>query len=410
MTVCDGLWTGTGFSEEMRNILYRLAQTNEYEVYWVSLQHAGYPLEVPDTMFPDLPHTGTTIKLLGGMSSTGSFDQFKRHYNKYLPDIVFNIGDPHHFNAYTWHKKDSNAYTLFGYVTLDGLPVYPEWHSQLAGCDYGFAMTEWAYNEFTKAKYYFNGFIHHGVNWNWTSTNKNRKRQIRQMFGLDPDTTYFINWDANQFRKRHSALLRAWKNARPESKNMKLIMNTDTNCRMGNNLEILIKQYDVPRETVIFPQDLSPTGEKKYFDTAISPDEHRLMCEIGDVYVSATGGEGFGKCSLEAMSYGMPVIITDYSACPEVCEKGSILIPTVGTYRPRDEVKSVDLGLINEEEMAEAIVYLYNNPMEVEEMGVVARKWASEFDYDTKILPAWKEIFGRVNPDAVLVKQLLSNL
>jgi glycosyltransferase involved in cell wall biosynthesis len=131
------------------------------------------------------------------------------------------------------------------------------------------------------------------------------------------------------------------------------------------------------------------------------------MLDLFDVYVSATGGEGFGKCSLEALSLNMPVIITDYAASTEVCAKGSILVPKVGTYRVMDQYKSVDLALIDEDKLAEQIVYLYNNPAERKELGLIAREWAAEFDYDTKVAPAWLDVLDRVNPDVVLANQLL---
>lgn len=403
MTVSDDIFAGTGFSEEMKNILFRFAALPEYEVHWVSLQHTGYSYPVTDSMIPDIPSRGATIWKHG---ATGNADQMIRHhFAKIKPDIIFNVGDPHHFMEYIWMRQ-KEAFTFIGYSTLDGIPLHPSWKKIFDQVDVPMCMTEWANYEFLKAGWRMGGYVHHGLDWNWWQTNDMRKRKLKTKYGLE-DYTIFGNWDTNQFRKRDSALLRAWKLANPEGKKMKLFLNKDSNCRLGNNLEALIEQYDVPRETVILPEDLSPTGEKKYFDQAEPPIEHKTMCELFDVYVSATGGEGFGKCSLEAHGLGIPTIIGKHSACQEVNAKGSVLIPVTGYYRPRDEVKAVDLALIDEEKMAEAIVYLYNNPEERNELGAVGRDFAKEFDYDTKIFPAWKDVIGRINPDVMIANELL---
>jgi glycosyltransferase involved in cell wall biosynthesis len=407
MTVCDNLHAGTGFSEELRNIMYRLVQSNEYEVYWVGLQHAGYPFDVPDTAFPDLKPTGATIKQLGGVGGSDlGFEVFTKHYSRFNPDMVFIIGDPHHFYPYIRYKS-KEAFTLVAYSTLDGLPLVPSWKEIFDGVDVPLCMTEWANKEFQAEGFKMGGYIHHGVNWNQMTTNPDAKIKLKRSLGLDPDCIIFGNWDTNQFRKRDDALLRAWKKCRPETKNMKLFLNKDTNCRLGSNLHNLVAQYKIPRETVIFPEDLNPKKERKFFDVSDDPIQHKRMLDLFDVYVSATGGEGFGKCSLEALSLNMPVIITDYAASTEVCAKGSILVPKVGTYRVMDQYKSVDLALIDEDKLAEQIVYLYNNPAERKELGLIAREWAAEFDYDTKVAPAWLDVLDRVNPDVVLANQLL---
>lgn len=405
MTVCDDLYAGTGFSEEMKSVLFRLA--DEYEIYWVSLQHTGYPEIVYDNEFPDLPPKGNHITQLAGMGlgQNAGFESFKRHFHHYKPDILWNIGDPNHFLDYVKYKK-IEPFTFIGYTTLDGLPLYPPWKELFNYIDVPVCMTEWANREFLQAGYKMAARLHHGVNWNWWATNAERKQKLKEHYGLG-DYVLFGNWESNQFRKRPSALLKAWKAAHPERKKMKLVMLTDTNCRMGNNLYSLIEQYDVPRETVIFPEDLSPIGEKKYFDQAMPMEEHKRLCELIDVYVSTTGGEGFGKGPLEGMSLNIPVIIGEHSACQEVCARGSILVPVVGYYRPRDAVKVVDLALVDEEKFTEAILQLYYHPEEREELGIEARSWAKEFDYDTQITPSWKDLLSRVNPDVFLANDLL---
>lgn len=406
MTVCDSIYAGTGFSEEMRNIMFRIASLPEYEIYWMSLQHTGYPIDIPDTMFPDLPKKGITIKILGGAVGPLGYDSFVKHFNSIKPDIVFDIGDPHHFLPQINYKR-KEPFTFLAYTTLDGLPIYPPWKKIFDEVDVPIAMTNWAYKAFMEAGCKMSGFVHHGVNWQYMTANPERRAKLKKHFGIDENCIIFGNWDANQFRKQDPALLRAWKKVHPERKNMKLFLNKDTNCQMGYNLYNLVEQYNIPRETVIFPEDLSPTGDKKYFEMADEPVHHKEMCELFDVFVSATGGEGFGKTSLEALSLGLPVIITDYSACSEVCEKGSILIPHSGVYRDKDSAKVVDLALIDVDKLTEAIIYLYNNSAERQELGLEAREWAKEFDYDTKVFPAWQDVLSRINPDVILANNLL---
>jgi len=412
MVCSDVIYAGTGFSEELRNILFRLVQTGEYEVYWIGLQHVGFDVDVPDMMFPDLRQIGASIRMVSGMGPTELYgvSGFKRCFDRIAPDLFMMMGDPKHFVPYVKLKKKM-YFPLILYTTLDGLPIPFTWKKTFSGSNVNLAMTEWAMLEFMKAKIPMGGYIHHGVNWQWFTTNDVEKQRLRRHFGINEETTLFINWDVNQFRKRLDALLRCWRDFKPESKNAKLFLHTDSSCFLGFNLENLMEQYNIPRETVLLPEDVY--GRRKYFGQGEPIDFHRKMCALGDVYVSTTGGEGFGKTGLEAMSLGMPVIITDYSACSEVCEKGSILVPTyegrAGRYRLHDKVKQVEMGIVNEEKFVEAMLRLYDNPEERKELGMRAREWSKTFDYDSQIVPAWIDVLNNIDPNVIFASEVLSS-
>ena len=192
----------------------------------------------------------------------------------------------------------------------------------------------------------------------------------------------------------------------------KLILYTPWNMEnsLGWNTEYLIKQYKVPRETIISPMQLR--GRPKLW---MNPEPIEVLREIailGDVYPSTTSGEGFGRCGLEALSLKIPVAITDYSACSEVHQKGSILVPCyegrAGRFRWHDKVRACDGGVVNEEKFTEALLRLYDNPKERKELGIQAREWAREFDYATKIIPQWIDILNKINPDIILQNELLT--
>jgi len=763
MVITDGLLCGTGFSEEAKNIFYRLVQTGEFEVIWFNINSLSSPVDLPDTLFSDLPHKGATIKVVGNRGDPRNFGAplFQKHYLKYHPEIVFFMGDPKIIEPYVDERlpislKDKFHFPLFFYCTLDGLPVHPK-NKFLTKANVLIAMTAWAQMEFAKLGLQ-SASIHHGINWNWWSNNPKTKAMIRRKYRrvFPEDCTLFITWEVPQHRKRIDALLRAWKAFKPETKNTKLLIYGDWNMDegLGWNIEDLIEQYDVPRDTIISPIEL--TGTPKLWGVAEPIEEVRDIARMGDIYVSTTcfpegtvikknfgvtniekvriedkifsdgkfgcvynhfvydydgeiikikisgrlptaatpnhrifvikfpanqksssywknemregrlginewkmgelergdylcvprfkgekmlgytneeiefygyylaegcisrrkgkrkddgiifsissnekkftkrildlgekiygwkgkiynssrhrrtirfwtvnipeifyrmgykagnkkmiddfiylnkkqikilinalwrgdgckylnrskgkivfdyqtvstqlayqiqmlldkygvissmsfnpnrhsykitlegknreifglnegyqkglvtpsyillpitkifrekykgkihdlemmdssyytteflvhnSGEGFGKCPLEALSLGIPVIITDYSACSEVCAKGSILVPCyegrAGRFRWHDKVRGVEGGIVNEEKFTEAMLYLYNHPEERAKLGKQARLWAREFDYDTKIIPLWINLFKQVSPERVMMKELL---
>jgi len=416
MLTTDWACAGTGFSEEMKHVMYRLAATGLYEIYWVGFNYVGHDLDLPDTVFPDIPHTGATIKMLSGVGPPMLYGLkgFQRNFNRFTPDLVFSIGDPKNFEPFVKEKEKGMPFPYITYTTLDGVPIPPRFNDIFRNINVKLSMTEWAMREYHKVGIQIGGHIHHGVNWQWFSTNEFQKTKTRRMFGIPDDTTLFISWDVNQFRKRQDALLSCWKAFKPESKNAKLFLYTDSDMAgsLGWNLENLIKQYDIPRETILLPEDVY--GRRKFWEQAEPVEFHRMIASMGDIYVSTTSGEGFGKTLLESLSLGMPVIATDYSAIPEVCEKGSVLVPTyegpAGRYRAQDQTRMVDCGIVNQEKFVEAMTRLYDNPDEAKELGIQGRLWAKNFDYDTMIIPGWLNILGRINPDLILAEEVLKGM
>jgi len=414
MIVTDSPLAGTGFGEEMRQIAFRLAQKG-HKIYYVGLSYSGYPIQLIDKQFSDLPHKGAKITLLsqGPYVTTEYGATAVYHYYKiYYPDIVLFMGDPRNILPYE-KIKETLGVPLFFYVTLDGTPVPPQFKRLLSIPDINITITEWAMKEYQKHEIPIHAYIHHGINWRYWQRTQKQKQQLRRKYGIKPNEVIFITWDNNQHRKRMDALLRCWKRFITRVKTgARLILFTDWNCELGWNLEHLIKLYQIPRNTILSPKDL--TGRRKTW--AVLPEEPQILREIaslGDIYVSTTSGEGFGKCLLEAMALGQVVIATDYSAVPEVLGKNEpngpygCLIPIKGTFRWHDKVRSVEGGLVDEEAFVEAMIYFYSNPKTRKYLGSQARKWAKNFDYKL-IVEGWENLFRQINPDVLLASHLLS--
>jgi glycosyltransferase involved in cell wall biosynthesis len=71
-------------------------------------------------------------------------------------------------------------------------------------------------------------------------------------------------------------------------------------------------------------EDMGLQANITFSDTSASPvmglDKEQMarLYQISDFHVSATGGEGFGIPSLEAMACGLPIILPDNSTGPEL--------------------------------------------------------------------------------------------
>jgi len=408
MVISDGPTSGTGFGEELRHLVFRWVQMG-HEVIWLSLQHFGCPTDYYDFMFPDLPHKNAKVKIIGNWGNPKDFGSriFPRHYTEYTPDVVLLMGDPYLLDKYVPLKKRM-GFPLIHYITLDGLPIPLRWLDKLHVPNLLVTMTDWARQEY--AKLGINSVtIYHGVNWEWWSTTKENKMKVRQKYNIPEDCVVFINWEVNQHRKRLDALLRCWKQFRPETKNAKLLLWTDFWCRLGWDLEPLIKQLGIPRETILSPKDL--TGKDKLWEMAEPVTTTKEIAMLGDVYVSTTSGEGFGKCMLEAQALNMPIIITKYSSTPEVVGNAGILVPSYrgqkGRFRWHNSVRSVEGAVVNEKLFTEGLYRLYDNKEERVKLGLLGKEHSKQFDYDKVIVPRWLSLFKQINPDLILAKELL---
>ena len=412
MVIGDGPFSGTGFGEELRNLFYRFVMSGQFKVSWQSLQHVGYPIDLPSSSFPDLPKKKASIRLYGSYGDQLSYgaEAFVKNYRAINPDIVFFMGDPKNIRPYEQYKQRL-AFPLVFYVTLDGTPISPAWTDALSLANLNVAMTEWAANEYKKLGCKNIAWIHHGVNCKWMHTTEEEKIAKKREMGLEDDVVVYTNWDIPQFRKRPDALLRCWKEF--VKTHPKAILNLYCDWKMqtslGFDLDNLIEQYNVPKDSIIDPITLQ--GTPKLWMSSERPETLKQNVGFGDVYASTTSGEGFGKCGLDAMAMMMAVIITDYSACSEVHQKGSILVPCyegrAGRYRCDDRRRSVEGGVVNEEKFIEAMAYLYEDENERRRLQREAQRWARQFDYDRVIVPQWKRLLSGIDTDTLAIKELL---
>ena len=109
--------------------------------------------------------------------------------------------------------------------------------------------------------------------------------------------------------------------------------------------------------------------------------EHTLngIYNAFDIFTLPTRGEGFGLPILEAMSAGIPVVVTDYSAHPEWCEGCGELVPVCALEA--EPLTNIRRGIIDMNEYVGSLLKLLNDKELRKQYGANGRKVAESMDW-----------------------------
>ena len=84
----------------------------------------------------------------------------------------------------------------------------------------------------------------------------------------------------------------------------------------GLDLELLARASNLPLERVRW------TDPYAYASGRVQQSDLAAIYSMGDVMLASSMGEGFGVPVIEAQACGLPVIVSNFSAQPELCESG----------------------------------------------------------------------------------------
>lgn len=215
------------------------------------------------------------------------------------------------------------------------------------------------------------------------------RSEAREAVGIDADS-YVVGMVAankgNPSRKCFAEALEAFKAFRDLHKNAKLFLYTEALGRFGGvNLPELIQRLGIPSDAVIFPDQ---------YRTVFYPNTPEKMGEIistFDVLLAPSAGEGFGIPVIEAQACGVPVIVSDFSAQPELVGagwlvEGSRTYTAIGSWQFKPSVQDI----LNALKRCHA-----RSDREIEDMSGRARAHAEQYDvalvFENHMLPALEE-------------------
>ena len=163
------------------------------------------------------------------------------------------------------------------------------------------------------------------------------KDLARQQLGLPKDTFLFISLNKNIPRKRLDLLVISFVKliVRFPTKPIFCLIVADKGETGGFSLfEIFAREIKLHGGSVdMFGNRLMITSK----DTCYRDEDINMLYNCGDVHISCADGEGFGLCSFESMSVGVPQIVPEINGYTEYCHtNNSITVkPSLRCYVPQ---------------------------------------------------------------------------
>lgn len=292
-------WAPTGYGNQTNVFLWRLQDMGHDMVCSCFYGLHGSPVERNGIMM-----------LPGGYESYGN-DTIVADAAEFKRDIVISlidvwVLDPNILQRVRWYP----------WVPIDHDPIPPMVIEHLKGSRRPIAMSRFGEMKLRQAG--FDPFyIPHGVN---TKELYPVPRAEARAKIHCPDDRFVVGIvSANKgapSRKAFNQQFRAFAQFYRKHPDAVLYLHTDLTGRMGEALVPLLELAGIPKSAVAKPSQYK-------FDRGMLDAEY-MRCAFSsmDVLMNASMGEGFGIPIIEAQACGTPVIVTDFSAMPELVRVG----------------------------------------------------------------------------------------
>src|SRR3990167_7898138 len=357
----DGPNLTTGYSTISRKMLNYLSETGKYDIHYLAHTMNSQTL-MPGVKLEDGEEFKFTVH--GNGMQPYCFDIMSPKIKELKADVFGILLDtfmlyPHFLNIDT-----SPAKTLF-YFPSDGARFPTGCENILRKIDKPVAMSLYAQKQ-VKDLYGINAeYIPHAVETEvYKPLPDQEKLILKAKYGFNGK--FIIGCVArNQGRKMLDRMLPAFKLVADQMPNAILLFHSDkTDPASYFNFDDIINYYGL-NNRVFF------TGTKyfKGFDYKKMNEIYNLM----DLFFLSTSGEGFGIPTIEAMSAGIPVLITDYTTTEELVTRNksgeAIKLSTeiLGNW-------GVFRGVMDIQDAAEKILKLYRDPILRKQYGMNGRE------------------------------------
>ena len=207
------------------------------------------------------------------------------------------------------------------------------------------------------------------------------KEAAKAAFGLSGKTVV-LRIDRHIYRKNYAALFRVMRPILQQRPDVVCVIHCRPVDEYGNLYDLISRE---PGAVNHDPNSIFGWSHPQYILTGahdtfrgLSDDDLNVLYNAADLLVSPTMAEGFGLTLLEAMTCGVPVVSTDYSAVTEVVGPGGILIKP-NAYVTNNYAH--EWALVDEPLMTAAVARLIEKPTLRRELGRLGRKHALSYTW-----------------------------
>ncbi len=395
----DSALSPTGFSNQTRNIQNRLV--NDYTCFNLGHNYYGMPL-IP----PVVTESETfNFNILGGTPGMPyAKDMLPYYFDKVKPEIFGVLLDTFMGVMHgEWFLKTNIPAKSFWYFPSDGRFFPNSCERVLQKVDVPIAMAKFGRDQ-VKAQFGINAeYIPHGTDPNkFKPINEDEKRKLKARWGIPPDAFVVGANFRNQGRKmvfHKPRVLEAFFKKHPDAV---ALFNCDPrDVASANNLIVLCKRMGITHKVLY-------TGMQWF--QGLPEDKVVEFYQMSDVNLSTTSGEGFGITTIEAMSCGVPSVITNYTTSRELItdHNAGYVVKLVGTdEEPYDHLKKwypgeitgeweVERGIMDANDCIDKLELIYNSPDKARKMGLNGRDAVlREYSWEV-IMLQWKKLLAKL--------------
>jgi len=390
----DSPTTTTGYATITRDVLNRLK--GKYECSCLAHNYFGQVIR-PPIKFDD----GEKIdfSLIGTGRGKYCNDIITNEIRKNDADIFGILLDTFMMYEAQFLQIDTSPAKTFFYFPSDGGGMLPlNCDSILRKVDLPIAMSKFGQDQVKKLYDINADCIPHGVDKNlYCKLGEKEKKENRLKWKLNGK--FVVGTVArNQGRKMLDRTLKAFALFKEGKDDVILLMHTDPN----DNAQIfqineLVHRYKLQNRVVF-------TGAS--FFKPFTYSEMKNVYNLMDVFMLSTSGEGFGIPTVEAMSCGVPQVVTDYTTSKELLVDGirtGELVKLSGeegrTPHPHtDEILdgtitgswNVERGLMSIYDCCEKLNVLYNDRKLLKKYSDNSLVKAKSYHWEA-IMPMWEK-------------------
>ena len=365
-------WLSTGYGVVVRHVAPYLASLG-HEVVLFSSAYRGEEVRWQG------------IRILGTYegakySSVYSERRLFESIDKEKPDLLFVVGDILLLEP-VFKYKEQGKFKILAYFPIDSDPWRPAEIEYLKYIDYPVVPSNFGRRALEKLGYTAR-VIPHGIDTEVFRPLDMDKLELKREYGVEEKFVY-LYVGTNNSRKNVAGLLEAFRMVKEKVEDVVLCLCTCHRDSSGYDLPAIIKDRGL-EEYVYFPDYIN--------SFSLTTKELVQLYNASDVFVSATMGEGFSLCHLEAMSCGLPIVSPNNSALTELLEGVGILTECKGYYIDTFGAwKSIPVL----EKLAEGMLTLYHDASLREELSRKGLERAKSYDW-SKILTEWKVVMEEV--------------